>query len=77
MANKTHSSILKLNTSCPNLYNAEKEKEINHIGTLIANMRSKKGLSLVKFSALLEQYGVKIKTFFSECFGMMDEGYKE
>lgn len=60
MANKTHSSILKLNTSCPNLYNAEKEKEINHIGTLIANMRTKKGLSLVKFSALLEQYGVKI-----------------
>lgn len=29
------------------------------------------------FDAVKEQYGVKIKTFFSECFGMMDEGYKE
>ena len=29
------------------------------------------------FDAVKDQYGVKIKTFFSECFGMMDEGYKE
>ena len=29
------------------------------------------------FDAIKDQYGVKIKTFFSECFGMMDEGYKE
>ncbi len=29
------------------------------------------------FDAVKEQYGVKIKTFFSECFGMMDEGYKD
>ena len=29
------------------------------------------------FEAVKDQYGVKIKTFFSECFGMMDEGYKE
>lgn len=29
------------------------------------------------FEAVKDQYNVKIKTFFSECFGMMDEGYKE
>lgn len=29
------------------------------------------------FDAVKEQYDVKIKTFFSECFGMMDEGYKD
>lgn len=29
------------------------------------------------FDAVKEQYGVRIKTFFSECFGMMDEGYKD
>ena len=27
--------------------------------------------------AVKEQYGVRVKTFFSECFGMMDEGYKD
>ena len=29
------------------------------------------------FEAIRDQYNVKIKTFFSECFGMMDEGYKD
>lgn len=29
------------------------------------------------FENIRDQYNVKIKTFFSECFGMMDEGYKD
>ena len=29
------------------------------------------------FENIRDQYNVKVKTFFSECFGMMDEGYKD
>ena len=29
------------------------------------------------FDVIKADYGVRIKTFFSECFGMMDEGYKD
>ena len=29
------------------------------------------------FEAIRDRYNVKVKTFFSECFGMMDEGYKD
>lgn len=41
-------------------YNATAEQELNVIGQVIAQARKKAGLSLVKFSKLLEDYGVSV-----------------
>lgn len=39
-------------------YNAESEKSSNYIGKLITRSRNDKGLSLVRFSKVLKDYGV-------------------
>ena len=39
-------------------YNAESEKSSNYIGKLISRSRNDKGLSLVRFSKVLKDYGV-------------------
>lgn len=41
-------------------YNAEKERELNTIGTRIEDARRKVGLSLAEFSVLLSHYGVNV-----------------
>ena len=40
------------------LYDAASEKSMNHIGKVLSKARNNKGLSLVKFSAVLKDYGV-------------------
>lgn len=49
-----------IHTVTTNLYNAAMEKEQNYIGKRIAEARNRNAISLVKFSKLLESYGVKV-----------------
>ena len=41
-----------------NHYDATSEKSMNYIGKVLSKARNNKGLSLVKFSAVLKDYGV-------------------
>lgn len=59
MANKSTSpSIAVYTPKNTKNYNAAFEKSMNYIGKQIAQARSKSGLSLVKFSTVLKDYGV-------------------
>lgn len=57
---KSQAQISLLHTAATNRYNAAMEKEQNYIGKKIAEARSRSAISLVKFSKLLESYGVKV-----------------
>lgn len=59
MAKKnTQPKTIARHTTKNELYNAASEKEQNYIGKLIAEARNKEGLSLARFSKLLDHYGV-------------------
>ena len=59
MSNKsTPSSIAVYTPKNTKNYNAALEKSMNYIGKQIAQARNKSGLSLVKFSTVLKDYGV-------------------
>ena len=59
MANKsTTPSIAVYTPKNTKNYNAALEKSMNYIGKQIAQARNKSGLSLVKFSTVLKDYGV-------------------
>ena len=62
MANNSKQQILTLHTTHGDKYNAATEQEQNVIGQRIAKARTSMGLSLTKVSALLEDYGVSIKS---------------
>lgn len=62
MANKSKQQTIPLRPVAGERYNAEQEHEQNIIGQRIAQARNRAGLSLVKFSALLEQYGVSVSS---------------
>lgn len=57
---KSQAQISLLRTATTNRYNAAMEKEQNYIGKRIAEARNRNAISLVKFSKLLESYGVNI-----------------
>ena len=42
----------------PNHYDAALEKSMNYIGKVLSKARNNEGLSLVKFSVVLKDYGV-------------------
>ena len=62
MANNSKQQILTLHTTHGDKYDAATEQEQNVIGQRIAKARTSMGLSLTKVSALLEDYGVSIKS---------------
>lgn len=60
MSNHNKQQILTLHTSRGELYNAGTEQQQNVIGQRIAQARNQVGISLAKFSTLLEDYGVSV-----------------
>lgn len=60
MAINSKHPILTLHTSHVDLYNAATEQENNIVGQHIAKARNQAGISLAKFSTLLESYGVNV-----------------
>ena len=62
MTEKSKQQILTLHTTHGDMYNAATEQQNNVIGQRIANARTSLGLSLSKVSALLEDYGVSVKS---------------
>lgn len=62
MANNSKQQILTLHPKCGDMYDAAAEQQMNVIGQRIATARNTLGLSLTKVSALLEDYGVSVKS---------------
>jgi transcriptional regulator with XRE-family HTH domain len=60
MAINSNPSVLTLHTNRVDLYNAATEQENNIVGQHIAKARNQAGISLAKFSTLLESYGVNV-----------------
>jgi DNA-binding transcriptional regulator YiaG len=60
MANTSKQQILTLHAKGGELYNAAAEQQQNIIGQRIAEARKRAEISLAKFSALLEEYGVTV-----------------
>ena len=60
MANTSKQQILTLHTTRGELYNASAEQQQNIIGQRIAQARNQAGISLARFSALLEDYGISV-----------------
>jgi len=60
MAINSKQQILTLHTNRGEQYNAETEHQQNAVGQRIAQARNGAGLSLAKFSTLLEGYGVSV-----------------
>ena len=60
MEKKNKAPILTLHTPRGEFYNAANEQQDNIIGQRIAQARTQVGLSLAKFSTLLEDYGVSV-----------------
>ena len=60
MAINSNPSVLTLHTNRVDLYNAATEQENNIVGQRIAKARNQAGISLAKFSTLLESYGVNV-----------------
>ena len=60
MAINSNPSVLALHTNRVDLYNAATEQESNIVGQHIAKARNQAGISLAKFSTLLESYGVNV-----------------
>ena len=61
MANTSKQQILTLHPSRGEEYNAATEQQQNIVGQRIAQARNQVGISLAKFSTLLEDYGVFVK----------------
>jgi len=60
MANNNKPQVIQFRSATNVGYNAITEQEENIIGRSIADIRTKAGLSLAKFSTLLEDYGVSV-----------------
>ena len=60
MANTSKQQILTLHTTHGEQYNAASEQQENIIGQRLAWARNQAGISLAKFSTLLEEYGVNV-----------------
>ena len=60
MANTSKQQILTLHSPRGDLYNAAAEQQQNIVGQRISQARNQAGISLNKFSALLEDYGVSV-----------------
>lgn len=61
MANKTNQQhIITLRPTKGDVYNAATEQEQNIVGQRIAYARNQAGLSLAKFSTLLEEFGISV-----------------
>ena len=60
MANTSKQQILTLHTTHGEQYNAATEQQENIIGQRLAWARNQAGISLAKFSTLLEEYGVNV-----------------
>jgi len=60
MANTTRQQVIQFKATSEERYNAATEYQLNIIGQRIANARNEMGLSLSKFSTLLEDYGVSV-----------------
>lgn len=60
MANTSKQQILTLYTTRGEEYNAAAEQQQNIVGQRIAQARNQVGISLAKFSTLLEDYGVSV-----------------
>ena len=58
MSNNSKPQIIQFRSSLEAKYNATADQELNFLGQRIADARKKAGLSLVKLSSLLEEYGV-------------------
>lgn len=58
MAKTSKQQVLTLHTTRGELYNASAEQQQNVVGQRIAQARNQAGISLAKFSTLLEDYGV-------------------
>ena len=54
------SKVIPFNTVKSRYYNAEAERKDNVIGRKIAEARHRKGFSLMSFSRMLEDYGLKV-----------------
>ena len=61
MSNGNKQQILTLHTTQGEKYNAATEQQQNIVGQRIAHARNQVGISLAKFSTLLEDYGVFVK----------------
>ena len=62
MASKSKQQVIQFKTASEKRYNAATEQQMNVIGQRIAEARKRAGLSLVKFSDLLEDYGVSVSS---------------
>ena len=62
MANNTRQQVIQFKPAMEERYNATSEQQLNIIGQRIAEARNRAGLSLVKFSDLLEDYGVSVSS---------------
>ena len=60
MANTSKQQILTLHTTQGDKYNAATEQQENFVGQRLAWARNQAGISLTKFSSLLEEYGVSV-----------------
>jgi len=60
MANNNKPQVIQFRSTTIGGYNAVTEQNENFIGQRIAEARKRAGLSLAKFSTLLEEYGVSI-----------------
>ena len=60
MATNSKQQILTLHSPRGDLYNAAAEQQQNIVGQRISLARNQAGISLSKFSALLEDYGVSV-----------------
>lgn len=60
MTEKSKQQILTLHTNRGDQYNAADEQQMNVVGQRIAQARTHAGLSLAKFSTLLEDFGVSV-----------------
>ena len=60
MATNSKQQILTLHSPRGDLYNAAAEQQQNIVGQRISQARNQAGISLSKFSALLEDYGVSV-----------------
>ena len=61
MANTSKQQILAIHSPRGEEYNAATEQQQNIVGQRIAQARNQVGISLAKFSTLLEDYGVFVK----------------
>lgn len=60
MATNSKQQILTLHSPRGDLYNAAAEQQQNIVGQRISQARNQAGISLSKFSTLLEEYGVSV-----------------